>query len=80
MILIKQIFGQYSRINPSNVKDNNFIDYKVNPIKFLNRKCEAFDKNKVFLFNFMCNFEGHDLIFLCFDRVNKLETKIFRVA
>ncbi len=79
MILIEQIVGQYSRINPSNVKDSNFIDYKVNPIKFLNRKYEAFDKNS-FLFNFTCNFEEHDLIFLCFDRVNKLETKIFRVA
>ena len=52
MILIKQIVGQYSRINPSNVKDNNFIDYKVNQIKFLNRKYEAFDKNS-FLINFM---------------------------
>jgi hypothetical protein len=52
MILIKQIVGQYSRINPSNVKDNNFIDYKVNPIKFLNRKYEAFDKNKVFFIQF----------------------------
>ncbi len=79
MILNEQIVGQYSRINPSNVKDNNFIDYKVNPIKFLNRKYETFDKN-IFLFNFMCNFEGHDLIFLCFDRENKFETKIFRVA
>ncbi len=79
MILIKQIVGQYSRINPSNVKDNYFIDYNLNPIKFLKRKYEAFDKNS-FLFNFMCNFEGHDLIFLCFDRVNKLETKIFRVT
>ncbi len=79
MILIEEIVGQYSRINPSNVKDNNFIDYKVNPIKFLNRKYEAFDKNS-FLLNFMCNFEGNDLIFLCFDRVNKLETIIFRVA
>jgi hypothetical protein len=77
MILIKQIVGQYSRINLSNVKDNNFIDYKVNPIKFLNRKYEAFDKNKVFLFNFMCNFEGHDLIFLCFDRLNKPSDKNF---
>jgi hypothetical protein len=28
----------------------------------------------------MCNFEGHDLILLHFDRINKLETKIFRVA
>ncbi len=79
MILIKQIVGQYSRINTSNVKDNNFIDYKVNPIKFLHRKYETLDKN-IFLFNFMRNFEGHDLIFLCFDRVNKFETKIFRVA
>jgi hypothetical protein len=34
----------------------------------------------VFLINFMCNFEGHDLIFLCFDRLNKLETKIFRAT
>ncbi len=66
MILIRQIVGQYYRINPSNVKDNNFIDYKVNLIKFLNRKYEAFDKNS-FLFNFMCNFEGYDLKFLCFD-------------
>ncbi len=52
MILIKQIVVQYSRINPSNVKDNNFIDYKVNPIKFLNRKYEALDKNKVFFIQF----------------------------
>jgi hypothetical protein len=30
-------------------------------MKFLNRKYEAFDKNS-FLINFMCNFEGHDLM------------------
>jgi hypothetical protein len=53
MILIKQIVGQYSRINPSNVKDNNFIEYKVNPIKFLHIKYEAFDKNS-FFYSILC--------------------------
>jgi hypothetical protein len=53
MILIKQIVGQYSRINPSNVKDNNFIDNKVNPIKFLNRKYEALIKIK-FFYSILC--------------------------
>jgi hypothetical protein len=72
VILIQQIIIQYSRINLSNVKDNNFIYYIENMRHLI--------KIEFFLFNFMSNFEGHDLIFLCFDRVNKIETKTFGVA